>query len=301
MDTGGAAMRGRLQPTRPASRRTMSPHRLMMRCCGRLPASTKFRQPKFIPLAGDAPRGQPGATHALPFNVNSSTDPDSPLAPSFILLDALASAFVTAPGGIFVSCKRLGAVSVAWYSLVTTWLPTCTHVDLSSGFISDAALLDAVRCCPAMQTLRLSRRSSLADPEQAAGGRWHRLQATDLAACVGLSDATIAHLVARTPLLTSLDLSSCSQLSGATVASLATACPKLRDLDLSYCTLVDDAAISAVARGCSWLRDLDLTQCSRVSEAAVSAIAEHCPSLVALHLGGFTFADDAPLFELAAR
>ena len=119
------------------------------------------------------------------------------------LLDALISAYPSASEA-FVACARLGALSTAWRDAVLQYQSTAAVVELS-GHISIGALHTVARRCAALETLRLSQRSSLSDPIVAAGVRHRMLHSTDLESCGEITDDAITDVARNCPRLQSIE------------------------------------------------------------------------------------------------
>ncbi|KAK9831384.1 hypothetical protein WJX81_008255 [Elliptochloris bilobata] len=148
------------------------------------------------------------------------------------------------------------------------------------------------------------------------------LRSLRLGGAYRLTDAGLAPLLRRAPMLEALALPQCSRLDGAFLVALP---GSLRALDLAECRgvgkdallaalaqapnvaelaldgnpEVDDAALAAIAQACPHLRRLSVANCAGVGEAGLAAAARALPSLTALVADDCGRAGDAALLALA--
>ncbi|MCL7030781.1 hypothetical protein MKW94_006658 [Papaver nudicaule] len=175
-------------------------------------------------------------------------------------------------------------------SLVFSWFPRLTYINLYSSVIGDKGLEALAKCCPSLETVKLSR-------------------------CRSITDSGLSFLIQNCRELRSLDVSSCSSITGigflgcgrtlnhagadgfklkpegieAIVSGGGLECLYLNTLD--KIAEVEEGCISTeavitISKGCPLLKELSLSHCEEVELEGWEAIGQNCKELEHLHVMG---------------
>ncbi|EQC29265.1 hypothetical protein SDRG_12933 [Saprolegnia diclina VS20] len=105
------------------------------------------------------------------------------------------------------------------------------------------------------------------------------LEELSLARCAQLTDAGLAHVIAKCPKLVHLDVTDVVLLTDVTFAAVRSHGLTLRRVFLRRCMLVTDAGITDLALSANQhLEVLDISSVSELTGAALTALATHCAS-----------------------
>ena len=172
---------------------------------------------------------------------------------------------------------------------ISVGMPTLKNINLSFCVSVTDTGLKSLAKLPCLEILNLRSCDNVSDigvgflSEDSPAA--NTLKCLDVSFCNNVSDASLRHMAAGLPSLTSLFLTTCA-VTDQGIKKLASgkAASSIQTLNLGQCVNLTDSGLDAVAEKMTSLNSLDLYGCPKITPEAVKSVRLNMPLLEKLNL-----------------